>query len=301
MSVSVPPAVQRLLSEATMRFAFKEFQQASTLLLEVVRQCPSLPHPYAALALMYEEMGQAKKALSLFVMAAALSKPQFERWIELTEMALACGETEQVIPPPHTTTAPTSRPSSPGVKPCIQRELCVEHASAPGVDSRHCWSCGTFPRALLALDFMLTMGVASLIFIQSSTRFQVGNAGPRLSRVNRLCECRLDSATDEARASYAVFLSQPAVDHVYATLPRSRSTVTLAPCLVDGSRRCGGRLCSQALSCLNRAVSVRPGDPGTLYQQARRRTVAATACAAAAVAAAACATAPVAAVAAALS
>ena len=56
MSVQCPPQVQRMLGEATIRYAYREFQQAVRLLVEIVRLCPGLPHPYQTLGLMYEEM-----------------------------------------------------------------------------------------------------------------------------------------------------------------------------------------------------------------------------------------------------
>ena len=89
MSVSVPAAVQKLLSEATMKFAFKEFKSATELLLEVVRQCPGLPHPYRTLGCIYDELGEKGKAFKLFLMAAQLSKGDIATWKHLAHLSLA--------------------------------------------------------------------------------------------------------------------------------------------------------------------------------------------------------------------
>ena len=101
--VAIPIPLQRLLSDATMAYAFHDFNKSRELLLEVsthafhagedvfccilqmcmlmftllctyneqvVRQAPSLPHPYHTLGLMYEEQGLIDQALKLYLMAA---------------------------------------------------------------------------------------------------------------------------------------------------------------------------------------------------------------------------------------
>ena len=57
-----------MLGEANIHFAYREFQQAVAMLLEVVRLAPGMPHPYQTLGLIYEEMGRPLKALKLFMM-----------------------------------------------------------------------------------------------------------------------------------------------------------------------------------------------------------------------------------------
>ena len=67
---TVTPQIQRMIGEATMHYAYREFQSAITLLMEVIRLAPGLPHAYHTLGLIYEEMGDVRKALKLFMMAA---------------------------------------------------------------------------------------------------------------------------------------------------------------------------------------------------------------------------------------
>ena len=80
-----------------MRYAYREFQQAVRLLVEVVRLCPGLPHPYQTLGLMYEEMGELKKALALFMMATHLSRYDIHQWRHLAVLSLQLGEQKQAL------------------------------------------------------------------------------------------------------------------------------------------------------------------------------------------------------------
>ena len=91
------PHVQRMIGEATMMYAYREFQQAIQLLLEVVRVAPGLPHAYQTLGLIYEETGQVTKALKLFMMAAHLSKRDVHQWEQLAQLAKQHGEVQQCI------------------------------------------------------------------------------------------------------------------------------------------------------------------------------------------------------------
>ena len=88
-------SVERMLGEATMHFAYREFQQAVELLLEVVRLAPGMPHPYQTLGLIYEEMGQPLKALKLFMMAAHLSRRDAGQWRQLASLCMKHGELQQ--------------------------------------------------------------------------------------------------------------------------------------------------------------------------------------------------------------
>ena len=93
----VTPHVQRLIGEATMRYACREFQQAIAIFLEVIRQAPGLPHPYATLGLMYEQIGEVTKATKLFMMAAHLSKKDVQQWKNLAQLSKRVGEKRQCI------------------------------------------------------------------------------------------------------------------------------------------------------------------------------------------------------------
>ena len=96
-SSKATPIVQKMIGEATMKFAYREFQQAIALLLEVVRLSPGLPHAYHTLGLIYEETGQVHKALKLFMMAAHLSKRDAHAWKQLAQLSKKHGELQQCI------------------------------------------------------------------------------------------------------------------------------------------------------------------------------------------------------------
>ena len=94
---TVTPQVQKLIGEATLHYAYREFQQATQLLKEVVRVAPGLPHPYHTIGLIYEQTGQPRKALKLFMMAAHLSKKDAAGWKSLAHLCKKHGETQQGI------------------------------------------------------------------------------------------------------------------------------------------------------------------------------------------------------------
>jgi general transcription factor 3C polypeptide 3 (transcription factor C subunit 4) len=89
--------VQKLLGAANMHYAYREFQQAVQMLVEVVRIAPGMPQPYQTLGLIYEELAQYPKALKLFMMAAHLSKKDVHQWRQLAAMCAKHGDTEQAI------------------------------------------------------------------------------------------------------------------------------------------------------------------------------------------------------------
>ena len=91
------PEASSPLSHPCCRYAYREFQQAIQLLLEVVRIAPGLPHAYHTLGLIYEETGQVGKALKLFMMAAHLSKRDVQQWKQLAFLSKQHGETQQCI------------------------------------------------------------------------------------------------------------------------------------------------------------------------------------------------------------
>ena len=80
-----------------MKYAYREFQQAIALLLEVIRIAPGLPHAYHTLGLIYEETGQPLKGLKLFMMAAHLSKKDLGAWKQLAQLSRRHGEMQQCI------------------------------------------------------------------------------------------------------------------------------------------------------------------------------------------------------------
>ena len=93
---TVTPQVQKMIGEATLHYAYREFQQATQLLKEVVRAAPGLPHSYHTLGLIYEQTGQPHKALKLFMMAAHLSgRRDAQQWRQLASLCIKHGELQQ--------------------------------------------------------------------------------------------------------------------------------------------------------------------------------------------------------------
>ena len=80
-----------------MHYAYREWNQAVTMLLEVIRLSPAMPHPYHTLGLIYEELLQPSRAIKLFLVAAQLQKRDAQQWRHVATLAGAHGERSLAI------------------------------------------------------------------------------------------------------------------------------------------------------------------------------------------------------------
>jgi len=82
------PALQGLMGEAHLRFARGDTENGKKMCLEIIRQDPSAPEPFQALANLYEEGEDLEKGLQFALIAAQLAPPDPDEWSRLADMSL---------------------------------------------------------------------------------------------------------------------------------------------------------------------------------------------------------------------
>ena len=91
---ALPPNVSALMGQANVAYVQKQYPKAIELYLQVVQRAPSSPEPYYSLGLVYEELGDADKAASYFLIAAHLQpRAEGELWRKIAALLV------QVDPP----------------------------------------------------------------------------------------------------------------------------------------------------------------------------------------------------------
>ncbi|KAH9781975.1 general transcription factor 3c polypeptide 3 [Citrus sinensis] len=91
------PGVTKMLGEASLQYAYGNFEQAISLLKEVVRLSPNLPETYNTLGLAHSALGNHKSAFDFYVIAAHLSPKDSALWKQLLTFAVQKGDTAQAM------------------------------------------------------------------------------------------------------------------------------------------------------------------------------------------------------------
>ncbi|XP_043690462.1 general transcription factor 3C polypeptide 3 isoform X2 [Telopea speciosissima] len=89
------PEVTRKLGDATLHYAFGRYEEAISVLKEVVRLAPNLPDSYHTLGLVHNAIGDKKKALNFYMIAAHLSPKDPSLWKLLFTWSIEQGNTGQ--------------------------------------------------------------------------------------------------------------------------------------------------------------------------------------------------------------
>ncbi|XP_010252329.1 PREDICTED: general transcription factor 3C polypeptide 3 isoform X2 [Nelumbo nucifera] len=89
------PEVTRKLGDATLHYAFGRYEEAICVLKEVILLAPNLPDPYHTLGLVYNAIGDKKKALNFYMIAAHLSPKDPSLWKLLVSWSIEQGNTGQ--------------------------------------------------------------------------------------------------------------------------------------------------------------------------------------------------------------
>ncbi|EER01133.1 hypothetical protein Pmar_PMAR009053 [Perkinsus marinus ATCC 50983] len=84
-SKKVSPEVREMLGKANNAFLKRDYDAAIDDLKEAIRLGPGVPDPFLTLGLIYEEMGDAKKALEVLLVAAHLTPGDTQLWKRLAE------------------------------------------------------------------------------------------------------------------------------------------------------------------------------------------------------------------------
>ena len=93
----LPEHVSRKLGEANILYATQKHQEAIVLLQEVVRLAPNATDAYHLLGLLYEEIGDVKRSLNFFMIAAHLTPKQVDLWRRLADMSSKQGLVRQAV------------------------------------------------------------------------------------------------------------------------------------------------------------------------------------------------------------
>lgn len=91
------PELAKMMGEAHMLYALKDFQPAIPILQELVRLAPNVADPYQTLGLIYKEMNEPAKAVEFFMIAAHLTPKDIGLWKDLGLMSRDLGKFRQAI------------------------------------------------------------------------------------------------------------------------------------------------------------------------------------------------------------
>ncbi|KAM3323972.1 general transcription factor 3C polypeptide 3 isoform X1 [Capsicum chacoense] len=91
----VSPELKRKLGDATLHYAHGRYEEAKRVLREVIRLSPNLPDPYHTLGLIYNAMGDKKRAMNFYMLAAHLSPKDASLWKLLVAWSIEQGDRKQ--------------------------------------------------------------------------------------------------------------------------------------------------------------------------------------------------------------
>ncbi|CAM6088014.1 unnamed protein product [Calypogeia fissa] len=94
---TLTPETRKKLGEANVLYAIGKFDEAVEVLKEVVRLAPNVPDSYHTLGLLYDAMGDRKKALNFYMIAAHLTSKDTALWKRLASWSMEQGNVGQVI------------------------------------------------------------------------------------------------------------------------------------------------------------------------------------------------------------
>lgn len=91
----VNPEVTQKLGDATLHYSNGRYEEAIMILKEVVRLAPNFPDPYHTLGLIYKEIGDTKKALNFYMIAAHFTPKDSSLWKLLVTWSIEQGNIGQ--------------------------------------------------------------------------------------------------------------------------------------------------------------------------------------------------------------
>ncbi|XP_058200798.1 uncharacterized protein LOC131315640 isoform X2 [Rhododendron vialii] len=89
------PEVTRKLGDATLHYAHGQYEEAIFVLKEVIRVAPNLPDPYHTRGLIYRNIGDKKKAMNFYMLAAHLTPKDSSLWKLLVTWSVEQGNAVQ--------------------------------------------------------------------------------------------------------------------------------------------------------------------------------------------------------------
>uniref|UniRef100_A0A1S3XGB5 General transcription factor 3C polypeptide 3-like n=1 Tax=Nicotiana tabacum TaxID=4097 RepID=A0A1S3XGB5_TOBAC len=76
----VSSELKRKLGDATLHYAHGRYEEAIHVLNEVIRLSPNLPDPYHTLGLIYNAIGDKKRSMDFYMLAAHLAPKDASLW-----------------------------------------------------------------------------------------------------------------------------------------------------------------------------------------------------------------------------
>ncbi|KAL9243185.1 hypothetical protein vseg_017105 [Gypsophila vaccaria] len=92
---NLSPEITKKLGDANLHYAHGRYEDAITLLKEIVWLAPNLPDPYHTLGLVYNSKGDRKKATEFYMIAAFLSPKNTSLWKRLMTSSIEQGNIGQ--------------------------------------------------------------------------------------------------------------------------------------------------------------------------------------------------------------
>ncbi|XP_076887573.1 uncharacterized protein LOC143537758 [Bidens hawaiensis] len=91
----ISPEITRKLGDATLHYAHGRYEEAIPLLKEIIKISPNLAEPYHTLGLIYNSMGNQKRALGFYMLAVHLSPKDASLWKLLVRWSIEQGNRGQ--------------------------------------------------------------------------------------------------------------------------------------------------------------------------------------------------------------
>ncbi|KAK6919823.1 Tetratricopeptide repeat [Dillenia turbinata] len=91
------PEVTRKLGDATLHYSCGRYEEAISVLFEVVRLAPNLPDPFHILGAVFNAIGERKKALNCYMLAAHMTPKDSSLWKCLVDWSLEQGNSGQAM------------------------------------------------------------------------------------------------------------------------------------------------------------------------------------------------------------
>merc|ERR1740117_339878 len=95
---TLTPSQEKRMEEGNNMYIDGRFEEAKTLLLGLIKEAPRAPQPYLTLGTAYEDNGDIKKALALYLLSAFIENTKDgARWCYLADLSEEAGDYGQLL------------------------------------------------------------------------------------------------------------------------------------------------------------------------------------------------------------
>ncbi|XP_042901214.1 general transcription factor 3C polypeptide 3 isoform X2 [Parasteatoda tepidariorum] len=93
----LPKHLLGLMGAANLAFANGKTEEALKMCLELIKLAPNANEPFHTLGLIYDELGEARKAFQCYLVAAFLNPSDTDEWIRLAELSIEHNDIKQAV------------------------------------------------------------------------------------------------------------------------------------------------------------------------------------------------------------